>query len=101
MRKTVRVLFLLLLWGISMAGTDPGSIANAQEVLLSEDFSTAAQGALPEGWSQLTGEDGAAYVDNGHLIIDGTAANYTPTSVILPDSLKDYGNYQDRRPAYH
>lgn len=51
------------------------------KVLLQESF---AGSTLPAGWRQHNGVNGAAYVKDGSLIVNGRGDDYNATAVMLP-----------------
>ena len=62
--------------------------------LLEESFDGADGAAMPQGWAQVGGVEGAIAQRDGSLFVDGTSNNSVGTAVTLPESLAEQGNYR-------
>lgn len=70
---------------------EPEPPAAEPAVLLEEEFAAAG---LPTGWRQFNGAEGAVYVQDGSLFVDGSADNFNATAVTLPAALAESGDYR-------
>ncbi len=78
------------------------NLADQEYVLYEENFDTAAEGALPQGWMRKEGTTAsAAAVQSGAFELNAGAAPDNPSRVLLPDYLGMFGNYKIEADVTH
>ncbi|ALS30162.1 glycerophosphoryl diester phosphodiesterase family protein [Paenibacillus sp. 32O-W] len=63
-------------------------------VLYEETFDSVPDGAMPQGWTRIEGTTAAkAAVQAGAFVLDARSAPDNPSRVLLPDYLRQFGDY--------
>ncbi|MDR9829532.1 glycerophosphodiester phosphodiesterase family protein [Vibrio sp. FNV 38] len=83
----------LALVGCNSSNEESVPPTETPKVIFTENFEQTENGQLPEGWDLIT-NFGEAYVQDGHLYLDGTVDDYSGTTISMPQELAGYSDYR-------